>query len=143
MIDYNLLKQDRIDFIKESNKNQISIFAGTVLGQGLLISSVLKILLRTFSPFYLGRAILKKSSREYIKPIKILRNYLAENYKDISKLVPLSFVANVNLIDSICIGMLSIESINQNIAIVRNPVDKKITDNIANWALQNCQLKDI
>ena len=35
------------------------------------------------------------------------------------------------------------ESINQNIAIVRNPVDKKITDNIANWALQNCQLKDI
>ncbi len=142
MLDYNLLKQNRLNFIRESKKNGISIFAGTVLCQGLLINSISKIMLKTLSPFYLARFCIREQTREYIKPSKIIRDYTKRKYNHIYKSIPLSFVINEKLIDSIPIGMLSIESINQNLSIARNPVSKKITDEIAEWALENCQIKD-
>lgn len=140
MLDYNLLKQNRLEYIKESKKNGISIFAGTVLCQGLLINSISKTFLRTFSPFYLARAFLREQSRAYIKPSKIMRGYLQKKYSDTYKSIPLSFILNEKLIDSIPIGMLSIESIKQNLELVKNPINKKITDKIASWALNNCQI---
>jgi len=142
MIDYNLLKQNRLEYIKESKKNDISIFAGTVLCQGLLINSIHEIFIRTFSPFYLGRTFVREQSREYIQPSKIMRNYLKKEYSDLYESIPLSFIVNEKLLDSYPIGMLSIGSIKKNLNIVKNPINKKTTDKIASWALQNCQIND-
>ena len=143
MLDYNLLQQDRYPYIKKSKKNGLSIIAGTVFCQGLLIESPTEIILRTLSPFYLGRMLLKKSSRRYIQPSKKLRSFCRKNYTtDIQKKLPLSFIVNENLIDSIPIGMMSINSINKNIEVYNNKLDTKITNKVSGWALKNCQIKD-
>ena len=70
MVDYNLLQQDRKKYLSKIKKNNLSVFAGTVLCQGLLIESIFKTYSRTFSPFYLGRAILQKEKRILIKEKK-------------------------------------------------------------------------
>ena len=75
MLDYNLLQQDRYPYIK-SKKNGLSIIAGTVFCQGLLIESPTEIILRTLSPFYLCSMLFKKSTRRYIQPSKKLRSFL-------------------------------------------------------------------
>ena len=87
MVDYNLLQQDRKKYLIKI-KNNLSIFAGTVLCQGLLIESIFKTYLRTFSPFYLGRTILQKDKRRFIYPAKTLRKYIKTNYKDSFKRYP-------------------------------------------------------
>lgn len=144
MLDYNLLQQDRKPYIKKSKRNGLSVIAGTVFCQGLLIESPSEIILRTLSPFYLGRMILKKNSRRYIQPSKKLREYCKKNYtNEIQKKLPLSFIINENLIDSIPIGMMSINSINKNIDVYNNKLDFKTTQELSSWALKNCQLKDI
>lgn len=142
MIDYNLLKQNRLPFIKESNKNNIKIFASTALCQGLLIESIPEIFLRTFSPFYLGRALIKKESRGYINPARKLRKYLKKNYEKSYKTIPLSFIANEKNIDFVSIGMLSKISIKNNVSTINNPVSDEITRKVAQWAETNCQVKD-
>ncbi len=143
MLDYNLLQQDRYPYMRKCKKNGLSIIAGTVFCQGLLIESPTEIILRTLSPFYLGRMILKKSSRRYILPSKKLRSFCQKNYTiDIQKKLPLSFIIDENLIDSIPIGMMSINSINKNIEVYNNKLDSKIIQKVSSWALKNCQIKD-
>ena len=141
MLDYNLLKQNRLNFIRESKKNGISIFAGTVLCQGLLIESIFKTYLRTFSPFYLGRILLQKEKRRFIYPANKLRKYIKTNYKDSFKKIPLSFIRNEDCVDYISMGMLSFSSLDKNIEIIKNPIEKKITDKVSRWARKNCQIK--
>ena len=103
-----------------------------------------EIILRTLSPFYLGRLILKKQTRRYIKPSSKLRKYCKNKFdKEIQMKVPLSFIINNKLIDSVPIGMMSINSINKNVEVYKNPLDSKVTDQIGEWALNNCQIKDI
>ena len=141
MVDFNLLQQDRKKYLCEMKKNNFTIFAGTVLCQGLLIESILKTYFRTFSPFYLGRAILQKDKRRFIHPAKKLRKYIKNNYKDSFKKIPLSFICNEECVDYIPMGMLSYSSINKNIEIIKNPIEKKITSEISKWARKNCQIK--
>ncbi|MBK16601.1 MAG: hypothetical protein CMK49_01100 [Prochlorococcus sp. SP3034] len=142
LLDFNLLQQNRINYIRESKKNNLKIFAGTSLCQGLLISSVLKIFLRTKSPFYLGRALINKDTKKFLNPSKKLRKYLNENYNNIKKEIPLSFLCHEEAIDYVPIGMMSYDSINKNVAIIKNPVDKKIIRSISKWAFQNCQVEE-
>ena len=142
LIDFNLLKQDRIPYIKKSRDYGIQVFAGTVLCQGLLIESISEIFLRSLSPFYLGRALLKKESREYLKPAKILRKLIKNKYKNSYREIPLSYVINESLVEFIPIGMLSMKSIKRNVEIAKNPIKKEITDGIAKWAFENCQIKE-
>ena len=143
MIDYNLLQQDRYCHIKRAKKEGLSIICGTVFCQGLLLESPGEIILRTLSPFYLGRLILKKQTRRYIKPSSKLRKYCKNKFdKEIQMKVPLSFIINNKLIDSVPIGMMSINSINKNVEVYKNPLDSKVTDQIGEWALNNCQIKD-
>ena len=144
MLDFNLLKQDRYSAIKTAKNNGLSIVAGTILCQGLLIDSSFKIILRSLSPFYLGRMILKKETRRFLKPSKKLRAYCNSNFdKEIRKKMPLSFVTNESLIDSIAIGMMSISSINNNVEVFKNPLDYSITKKVGQWALDNCQIMDL
>ena len=141
MVDFNLLQQDRRKYLCAMKKNNLTVFAGTVLCQGLLIESIFKTYSRTFSPFYLGRAILQKDKRRFIYPAKKLRKYIKTNYKDSFKKIPLSFICNEECVDYIPMGMLSYSSLNQNIDIIKNPIEKKITNEISKWARKNCQLK--
>lgn len=141
MVDFNLLQQDRKKFLTKIKKNNLTIFAGTVLCQGLLIESILKTYLRTFSPFYLGRAVLQKHNRKFIYPAQKLRKYIKANYKDSFKKIPLSFICNDEHVDYISMGMLSRSSLDKNIEIIKNPIDKKITSEVSNWASKNCQIR--
>ena len=141
MVDYNLLQQDRKKYLTRIKKNNLTIFAGTVLCQGLLIESIFKTYLRTFSPFYLGRAILQKDKRRFIYPAKKLRKYIKTNYEDYFIKIPLSFIRNEGCVDYIPMGMLSFSSLNKNVEIIKNPVEKKITDKVSQWARKNCQIK--
>ena len=142
MIDYNLLKQNRLPFIKKCKSNNIKIFASTALCQGLLVESIFEIYFRTFSPFYVGRALIKKESRGYLKPARKLRIYLKQNYKKNYFKIPLSFIMNEKNIDFIPIGMLSKKSIENNMSTFNNPVGKLVTKKVAHWAKNNCQAKD-
>ena len=141
MVDYNLLQQDRKKYLKKIKKNNLTVFAGTVLCQGLLIESISKTYFRTFSPFYLGRAILQKHNRRFIYPAQKFRKYIKTNYKDSFKKIPLSFICNEKCVDYISMGMLSCSSLDKNIGIINNPIDKKITSKISEWARKNCQIK--
>ena len=141
MVDYNLLQQDRKKYLNRIKNNNLSVFAGTVLCQGLLIESIFKTYLRTFSPFYLGRTILQKDKRRFIYPAKKLRKYIKSNYKDSFKKIPLSFIRNEDCVDYISMGMLSFSSLDKNIEIIKNPIEKKITDKVSKWARKNCQIK--
>ena len=140
LIDFNLLKQNRIKYIRRGKKNNLTIFAGTPLCQGLLLASTSKIFLRTWSPFYLGRAILNKDTRNYLHASRKLRKYLNSNYKDIKGKIPLSYVLNEPSIDYVPIGMMSISSIEKNIRVLKEPVEKKITEKVSEWSIQNCQI---
>ena len=142
MIDFNLLQQNRLPYLEISKKNNIRIFAGTSICQGFLLSSPFKLFCKTKSPFYLARALFKKETRNYLKDSRILRNYLKKNHKDFSQEIPLSYVATEKNIDFIPVGMLSKSSILRNIEIVKNPVKKTITDQVASWAYENCQIID-
>ena len=141
MVDYNLLQQDRKKYLSRIKKNNLSVFAGTVLCQGLLIESIFSTYFRTFSPFYLGRTILQKDKRRFIYPAKMLRKYIKTNYKDSFKKIPLSFIRNEECVDYISMGMLSFSSLDQNIEIIKDPIEKKITDKVSQWAKKNCQIK--
>ena len=143
MIDYNLLQQDRKKYLIKIKKNNLTIFAGTVLCQGQLIESISRTYFRTFSPFYLGRSLVKKHNKRFFYPAQKLRKYIKANYKDSYQKIPLSFVYNEEFVDYIPIGMLSFSSLDKNIEIINNPIDKKITNKIALWARKNCQIKDL
>tara|TARA_Y100001968_G_C19317046_1_gene697278 strand:- start:128 stop:1018 length:891 start_codon:yes stop_codon:yes gene_type:complete len=142
MLDYNLLKQNRLKFIRECKKNDIQIFAGTSLCQGLLLDSILKLFIRSRSPFYLARAFLKKETRNYLKPAKKARIYLKNQSKFLYKKIPLSFLINEKSIDFIPIGMLSENSIRKNIDILNNPVDMEIIEKVSKLIYKNCQVID-
>ena len=58
------------------------------------------------------------------------------------KSIPLSFVINNQYINSIPIGMLSKKSIKRNILIEQNPIDNEITEAVAKWCLNKCQISD-
>ena len=141
MVDYNLLQQDRKKYLSKIKKNNLTVFAGTVLCQGLLIESIFKTYLRTFSPFYLGRTILQKDKRRFILPAKKLRKYIKTNYKDSFKKIPLSFIRNEECVDYISMGMLSFSSLDKNMEIIKNPLEKRITKKVSQWARKNCQIK--
>lgn len=143
MVDYNLLQQDRKNFLCKIKKNNLTVFAGTVLCQGQLIESISKTYFRTFSPFYLSRALLREKSKSYFYPAQKLRKYMKANYKDLYKKIPLSFVSNEEFVDYIPMGMLSCSSLDKNIEIINNPIDKKITSKVSKWARKNCQIKDL
>lgn len=142
LLDYNLLKQDRLPYIKESRRNNIKIFAGTSLCQGFLIDSIFKMFLRSKSPFYLLRSIFKHETRQYLKNSKIMRTYIKNKYFKNLKEIPLSFVVNEKNIDYLSIGMLSKHTIYKNINIFKKPLSQKLTREVANWAQLNCQIKD-
>lgn len=142
MVDYNLLQQDRKKYLIKIKKNNLTVFAGTVLCQGQLIESIYKTYFRTFSPFYLGRSLLRKNSRKYFYPAQKLRKHIKTNYKNLYQKIPLSFVCNEEFVDYIPMGMLSFSSLKKNTEIINNPIDKKITNKISQWAKKNCQIKD-
>ena len=136
LIDYNLINNDREDIINEFNSNKILVKVGTSLCQGLLINSPSEIVKRSLSPFYASRLILSKNTRKLIKPSKIIRKYIKENYWSERDKIPLSFVQNNKSIFKIPIGMLSKDSIIKNLNIVKNPVSKKTTDAVLDWYLK-------
>ena len=136
LIDYNLINNDREDIINEFNSNKILVKVGTSLCQGLLINSPSEIVKRSLSPFYASRLILSKNTRKLIKPSKIIRKYIKENYWSERDKIPLSFVQNNKSIFKIPIGMLSKDSIIKNLYIVKNPVSKKTTDAVLDWYLK-------
>ena len=142
LLDYNLLKQDRLPFIKKSKKNNIKIFAGTTLCQGFLLESIFKMLIRSKSPFYLLRSLFKFETKQYLNNSKILRTYIKHQYSKYSKQIPLSFVVNEPNIDYLSIGMLNRKTIYKNLNIFNKPLSKKLTNEVSNWALLNCQIKD-
>lgn len=142
LLDYNLLKQDRLPYIKDSRKNNIKIFGGTSLCQGFLIDSILKMFIRTKSPFYLSRSLFKFETKQYLKNSKILRTHIKNKYSKYSKEIPLSFVINEKNINYLSIGMLSKSNIYKNINIFKNPLSQELTSEVASWAQSNCQIKD-
>ena len=108
-----------------------------------MIDSIFKIFLRTRSPFYLGRAILKKETRSYLTAASKTRKYLKKNYPNTHCDIPLSFVLNEKLIDHVPIGMLNLESIGKNLYLLNNPVKKSITNEVSLWTSKHCQVKDV
>lgn len=140
MIDYNLLQQDRSSVFENCRKNNIEISGGTALCQGLLLQSPIESFIRSTNLFYLLRFIFKKSTRRYIPQAKIYRKYAKNNYSKEYDSIPLSFLLNNPFIKTVPIGMLSKLSIEKNIEIAKNPVNKQITKKIGEWCLSNCQI---
>ena len=82
-----------------------------------------------------------RHNRKFIYPAQKLRKYIKANYKDSFKKIPLSFICNDEHVDYIPMGMLSRSSLDRNIEIINNPIDKKITSEVSNWASKNCQMR--
>ena len=141
-IDFNLLQQDRSTIFNLCKINNINISAGTVLCQGLLLESPISSLINKRSLFYVSRMILKKNTRRFFSSAKIARKYIKDNFPNEFDSIPLSFVLNNPSITSIPIGMLSEESINKNVRISQKTTSSKITENVGNWCLKNCQIID-
>ena len=141
-IDFNLLQQDRSTIFNLCKINNINISAGTVLCQGLLLESPISSLINKRSLFYISRMILKKNTRRFLSSAKIARQYIKDNFPNEFHSIPLSFVLNNPSITSIPIGMLSEESIKKNVRISQKTTSSKITENVGNWCLKNCQIID-
>ncbi len=140
MIDYNLLRQDRELAIENCKKNNLEVIAGTVLCQGLLLESPLKIFFRNRSPFYLGRFIFKKDTRKMLSQTRKFRKYMSDHFDCNKKKVPLSFVLNNPKVDYISIGMMSKKSIKINLAINSAPLNINLTEEIKKVCLSNFQI---
>lgn len=140
MIDFNLLQLDRIVLMKKCKKINIKVCAGTVLAQGLLLDSPIKLAFRSRSIFYILRMIFKKETRELIKYSKSLRNFLKKRFNSLSEKIPLSFVLNNIYVNEVSIGMLSKKSIDKNLSIANNPIHLKICDEVAEWSALHSQL---
>ena len=140
LIDFNLLQQDRSLIFKDCKKNNIEISAGNTLCQGLLIQSPLTSFLRRKNFFNFCRVFLKKSSRRFINPAKKTREYLKRHYPDDYQSIPLSAVLNNDYVNTIAIGMHSKSSIERNVKIAKEPLNKKVTDEAAKWCLENFQI---
>lgn len=142
IIDYNLLQQDRSFFFNSLKKNSIDISAGTALCQGVLIQSPLESFIRKRNIFYLLRFLLKKSTKKYLYPARVYREYVKNNFPNQFKSIPLSFVLNNSFVKTIPIGMLSKSSIERNIRTAKKPISKEITNKVGKWCQENCQLDD-
>ena len=142
LIDYNLLQQNREIIFDNCRKNNIEISCGNSLCQGTLIQSPLELFFRNRNFFYLLRFILKKSSKRFLLPAKNYRKFAKTNFPEEYKNIPLSFVLHNPSIKTIPIGMLSKSSIEKNINITKNITSKKLTTNVGEWCLLNCQIFD-
>ena len=142
LIDYNILQQDRSSIFSLCKGNNINISAGTVLCQGLLLNSPLSSFIKKRSLFYIARMIVKKNTRRYILPAKLARQYIRCNFPDDLNSIPLSFILNNPSISSVPIGMLSEESIKNNVKISKETTSNEITENVGKWCLENCQIFD-
>ena len=143
MIDYNLLQQERSKIFADCKKNNIAISCGTTLCQGALLQSPLESFMTKRNTFYLVRFVLKKSSRKYLSSAKIYREYAKRHFPEEYNAIPLSFVLNNSLINTIPIGMLSKSSIEKNINIVKKPINENITKEVGEWCISNCQILNL
>lgn len=134
MIDLNLLQQDRIPLLSLFAQAGISVWAGTALSQGFLFQSLLQMIFRTRSLSYLARALFNRPTRELRLKASKVRPALAQHYPDHFESIPLSYVLSREDVCRVPVGMLSRSSIQKNILIESNAVEKQILEGAADLA---------
>ena len=136
MIDFNLLQQDRIPLLGAFASAGIKVWAGTALCQGFLFQSLPRMFIRTRSLSYLARAFFNKPTNLLLGRASKVRPLLKSKYPDHYKSIPLSYVLSHDHVAKVPIGMLSRQSMVENIGISVSPVHPDILDG----ASKLCQL---
>lgn len=145
MVDFNLLQRSRLDFMQSflAARPGRRIWAGTALCQGFLLQSLLAMYVRTRSASYLLRALLNPPTRTYWKKAARMRAHLRNFFKADFARVPLSYVCNCDAVSHVPIGMLSRESVNENILITRSPVPARQIESFLLSTPDHLQLADV
>jgi len=126
MIDLNILQQDRIPLLSAFANAGIQVWAGTALCQGFLFQSLLRMFFRTRSLSYLARAFFNKPTNILLRRASKVRPLLKSQFPDHYKSIPLSYVLSQDYVAKVPIGMLSRQSMVENIGIEVSPVHPDI-----------------
>ena len=140
MLDFNLLRQDRLPVMKKFSNHGVKIWSGTALCQGFLVQSLFELFLRTRSISYLARAILQPETRILLDNSKALRRFLRANYPDFFRIIPLKYVLQCELVDFVPLGMLSSSSISRNVLASTVPIPQSLILEVEDWAREFVQL---
>jgi len=140
MLDFNLLRQDRLPIMSKLSSHGVKIWAGTALCQGFLIKSLLELILRTRSLSYLARAVLQPETQILLAKSKNMRNFLRAKYPQICRSIPLQYVLQCEFVDFIPIGMLSSSSISRNVKVLMDSVPQAVIKEVEDWAKEFAQL---
>lgn len=140
MLDFNLLRQDRLPVMNRFAAHGVKIWAGTVLCQGFLIQSLLELILRTRSLSYLARATLQPETKILLSKSKKLRTFLRLNYPYLCRTIPLQYALQCELVDFVPLGMLSSSSITRNVKALFDLIPRSVIQEVEDWALLHAQL---
>ena len=140
MLDFNLLRQDRLHVMKKFSNQGVKVWAGTALCQGFLVQSLLELILRTRSLSYLARAILQHETRILLDKSKTMRRFLRSRYPEHCRTVPLQYVLQCPLVDFVPLGMLSLSSISRNVQASSSLIPQSSIRDLEHWARKYAQL---
>ena len=140
MLDFNLLRQDRLNVMEKFSNQGVKVWAGTALCQGFLVQSLFELILRTRSLSYLARALLQSETRLLLDKSKIMRRYLRANYPELFSAIPLQYVLQCELVDFVPVGMLSSSSISRNVQVSSLSIPQSLIQDVEYWAHEFAQL---
>lgn len=140
MLDFNLLRQDRLHVMTKLSSHGVKIWAGTALCQGFLIQSLLELILRTRSLSYLARAVLQPETQILLAKSKKMRNFLRANYPEMCRSIPLQYVLQCEFVDFVPLGMLSTSSITGNVKASIDSIPQDLIKKVEDWAREFAQL---
>ena len=78
MLDFNLLRQDKLNIMKKFSHHGVKVWARSALCNGFLIQSLLDIILSTAGLFYHTPELLHHDTRILLAKSKILRQFYAQ-----------------------------------------------------------------
>ena len=140
MLDYNLIQLNRELFFKSYHHKHINIWAGTSLCQGFLLQNLLSMTIRTRSISYLARALFHHPTILLRRKASILRQLISARFPQYCDSLPLWFVLHNPNIHRVPIGMLSKQSIAQNISVSNLSIPPDV---LRVWTISQSLLCDV
>lgn len=140
MLDFNLLRQDKLNIMKKFSHHGVKVWVRSALCNGFLIQSLLDIILSTPGLFYHTPKLLHHDTRILLAKSKILWQFLRTNYPELCRIIPLQYVLQCESVDFIPLSMLSLTTISQYVQASSSLIPQSVILEVADWASHNVQL---